>query len=239
VGATVRNLDFTNVKEQGGFNPRRKPEGDYRARIVAVDDHQSKDGNDSWVFTIKIDGDARASYPYYCGVDEKQLWKIRALCVAAGLAVPKKRVKVDPNKLVNREIGISLEDDEYEGKLKSVVAGTMPVSDLTDAENPDDEDEEPTPPRKRASKKAPEPEPDDDDDDDEDDEDETPPPPVKKRRAKKAAPAPEPEDDHDEDEDDDEPAPPPKKKRAAKKVAKKAPPVEDDDEDDDLDLDEL
>ena len=133
--ATVRVVDFTNVKEQGNFNPRRKKEGDYYARITSVDDHTSKSDNEGWVFTITVDGDARASYPYYCGSDEKQAWKIRGLFVAAGVAVPKKRLKIDPNKLVGKAIGISLEDDEYEGRPKSTIAGTVPTADLTGALN--------------------------------------------------------------------------------------------------------
>lgn len=257
MAATVRVVDFTNVKEQGNFNPRRKREGDYYGRIVAVDDHTSKSDNEGWVFTIAVDGDSRASYPYYCGSDEKQAWKIRGLFVAAGVAVPKKRLKIDPNKVVGKAIGLTLEDDEYEGRPKSTIAGMVPVADLTGALNTpgkagkpqvddeddyddDEEDETPTPPKKKAkAKKAPEPEPDDDDDEDED-EDDTPPPP-KKRKSKKAPPPPEDDEDEDEDEEDEPPARKAKTKKSApaKATKKKAAPVDEDDEDDDLDLDEL
>jgi hypothetical protein len=133
MAATPRAMDFTNVKDGGQFNPRRKPAGDYRAKITKVEDHTSKGSNtpDNWVFTIVLAVDARSTYPYYCGFDEKQAWKARNLCIAAGIAVPKKRVKVDPNKLVNKEIGITLDDDEYEGKPKSVIVGTFPVDELS------------------------------------------------------------------------------------------------------------
>jgi hypothetical protein len=259
MAATVRVVDFTNVKEQGNFNPRRKKEGDYYAHIVAVDDHTSKNDNEGWVFTIAVDGDARASYPYYCGSDEKQAWKIRGLFVAAGVDVPKKRLKIDPNKLLKKAIGISLEDDEYEGRPKSVIAGTIPVGDLSGALNApgkagktqvddeddyEDDDEEETPPpakKARKSKAKAKPAPVEDDEEDEDEEDDTPPPP--KRRKAKKAPEPEPEDDEDEDDEEDEPEPPKrtkgKKAPAAKATKKKAAPADEDDEDDDLDLDEL
>lgn len=249
MGATTKVLDFTDVKDRGSFNPRRKPEGDYYGHVTAVADHESKSGNDGWVFTIAVDGDARAAYPYYCNAEPKQLWKLRELFIAAGVDVPKKRLRIDPNKLVGKAIALSLEDDEYEGRAKSTVAGVFPLAELTDAknqpgsgrkapvdvDNEDEDDEEPkrSAPAKKATRR-PAPEPEDEEDEEDDDEDDTPPPPVKRRSAKKA-PEPEPEDE-DEDEEDE----PPAKKAPAKKAApsrKAKAPV--DDEDDDLDLDDL
>lgn len=165
--ATKRPMDFTNVKEQGNFNPKHREPGDYRLKIAKVDDHTSQAGNDGWVFTLKVEGDERATYPYHCGADEKQAWKIRKLFIAAGLQVPKKRVMVDPNKLLNKTIGAALDDEEYEGRLKSVIVDTFPADDVTEPD--DDEEEAAPPPRKRAAakkttaKKAPPPDDDDED----------------------------------------------------------------------------
>jgi len=130
-------LDFTNVKEGGGsFNKKRQPEGDYRAKVVKVEDAPAKsDGVMQWLFTIEA-GDG-GKYPYYCKHVENQLWKIRNLFTAAGISIPKKRVNVDPNKVVGKVIGVTLEDDEYEGKLQSNIAATFPASEL---EGDDDED---------------------------------------------------------------------------------------------------
>ena len=134
MAATARAVDFTNVTEAGNFQPRRVPAGDYKAKITKVEDHTSKGSNvaDNWVFTIVLTSRARNTYPYYCGFDDKQAWKIRGLCMAAGLAVPKKRVKVDPNKLVGKFIGVAMEDDEYDGKIKSVIVGVFPTSELAE-----------------------------------------------------------------------------------------------------------
>lgn len=134
--ATKRAVDMTNVKDQGNFNTKHKAEGDYRAIISKVEDSESKSGNDQWIFTIELVSDRRATYPYYCGFDEKQAWKIRNLCIASGMAVPKKKVMVDPNKLIGKEIGISLEDDEYEGKMRSRISATFPASEVTEDTRP-------------------------------------------------------------------------------------------------------
>jgi len=186
-------LDFTNVKEAGAFNPRRQKAGDYKAKVTSVVDAESKkDGKPQWLFGIQVNG---ATYPYYCKLEESSLWKIRNLLIAAGVNVPKKRVKVNPNIVVGKTIGVTLEDDEYEGKLKSVVQATFPTSELSEDDIPDededaeDDEEDEAPPRKT---KAPA-----EDDDDEDDEEEPPPPP-KKARAK----APPVEDDDDLEEID-------------------------------------
>lgn len=187
--ATAAAIDFTNVKEGGGsFNKKRQPEGDYKAKVTKVVDAPSKkDQTMQWLFTIQV---GSGSYPYYCKHEENQYWKIRNLLVAAGLTVPKKKVKVDPNKIVGKFIAVTLEDDEYDGKAQSNVAATFPLSELDDDDVPDETE---------------------DDVDEDEDEDDTPPPPKKKK------PAPVEEDDDDEDEEEEE-APAPKKKKAAPPV---------------------
>src|SRR5687768_10166647 len=135
-----RVIDFSNVKEAGKFNPRRKPAGDYRARIESVEDHVKGEGREKkemWVFAISLTSDRRSTYPYYCGFGEKEAWKIRNLCIAAGIPVPKKKVNLDPTKLIGRELGISLDDDEYDGKPKSVITSTFPADELDETDGPD------------------------------------------------------------------------------------------------------
>lgn len=207
--ATAAAIDFTNVKEGGGtFNKKRQPEGDYKAKVTKVVDSPSKsDQTMQWLFTIEV---GTGSYPYYCKHQENQYWKIRNLLVAAGLTVPKKKVKVDPNKIIGKMIAVTLEDDEYEGKAQSNVAATFPLSELDDEDVPDeeeddieeeDDDDEPAPPKKKAKPAPVEYGEDDEEDEDEDEEDEEEAPPVKKK--KKAAPVVDDDDDLDEIDIDD------------------------------------
>jgi hypothetical protein len=232
MAATARAVDLTNVKEGGNFRPKRKPEGDYKAKIVKADDHQPNDKSKplGWVLTIQVEGDARATYPVYLSPEPKQAWKIRQVCVAAGLKPPAGRIRFDPNKLVNKAIGVALADDEYEGRVKSSIDEMFPVSEVganADEDVPDvDLDEEEV-------------------DEDEEVEEEPEPAPKPRRRAAKPAPEPEPEEDEEYEDEEEEPSPPPKRRRTTvpptKKVAaarRKAAPVVDE-EDEDLDLDEL
>jgi hypothetical protein len=250
----ARTLDFSNVKESSGVNPKHKEEGEYLARITEVRDDPAKDGEAMWCWIIKPADDASAAYPYYVKLVDNQLWKMRNLFIAAGIPLPKKALKIDPNKVVGKTVGIVLEDDEYEGKMKSVISAVLPKEELSeyaptevdeDVEEDEDDEVEEAPVKK--SKKAPVVE----EDDEEEEEDEEPAPAPKKRgRPKKVV---EPEEDEDDEEEDDEPVAPVKrgrgrpkkvveeeeeeeeeapapKKRRAKKV------VEDDDDDLDLDL---
>jgi hypothetical protein len=173
MAAEAKAFDFTNVKERSEFNKKRQPEGDYRGRVTKVEDVKAKDETPQWLFTIEV---GRGVYPYYCKHVENQFWKIRNLLIAAGKSVPKKRVKVDPNQVVGREIGVTLEDDEYEGRAQSNIAGVMPLSELdadslADEEDDagDDDDDDEAPPPKKSTKKAAV---DDDDDEDEEEADE-------------------------------------------------------------------
>lgn len=144
-GAKAMPLDFTNTKDGGGnFRKIRQVAGEYRAKIVQVEDTKKKDGGDPmWLWTIKV---GPGVYPYYTAFAENQLWKIRNLFVAAGIAVPKKRVNVNPNKIVGKDIGVILVDDDYDGKEQSSIDSVLPLSEISDDDSPaePDEDEEET-----------------------------------------------------------------------------------------------
>lgn len=156
--ATAKQLDFTKVKDGGMFSKRHQPPGDYPAKITKVVDAEAKgDGQPMWLFTIEVNG---ATYPMYCKLVENQLWKLRNLAMAAGQSIPKKRVKLDPNTLVGRKIAVTLEDEEYEGKMQSVVQATFPLSELDDSNVPEadepaaDADDEPKGKKSKKGKKG-------------------------------------------------------------------------------------
>lgn len=235
--AKKQNLDFTNVKDGGGqFSKTRFPEADYKAKIVAVADVVAKgDKTPMYLYTIEVSHKGRrGTYPLYCKLSEESLWKLRQLFAAAGVVIAKKRVALDPNKIVGRMIGVTLQDEEYNGKLQSGIQYTIPLSEVVgDDSDVDDEDDE----------EVEDQDTEDETEDEEEDEEPTPPP-AKKRAKKQPEPEPEPEEDEEDEEEEDEedePAPPKRTSKksapvAKKKVAKKS--VTDDDLDE-LDLEDL
>lgn len=170
MGATVRTIDMSNVKEGGNFNKARIPSGDYAAKIIKVEDAITKeDKTPQYLFTIQIVSHSATKLPYYCKLQENQLWKLRNIFIAAGKTVPKKKVQVNPNQIVGKLIGVTIEDTEYEGKEQSEIAGVFPAAELGDgasvstSEEPDedgddDEDLSDAPDDDEAEESAEEPE---------------------------------------------------------------------------------
>lgn len=146
MGATAKTADFSKVKDGGGaFSKKRMPEGDYEAIITKVEDSKVKDSGDfQYLFTIQLVKNRAATYPYYCQLTEKTLWKLRNLMIAAGKAVPKSKIKVDPNVVVGKHIGITLSDTEWDDKEQSQIDAVFPVAELGDVDEDDDEADEST-----------------------------------------------------------------------------------------------
>lgn len=225
----ARSFDFTNVREGSGVTMTHMTPGDYGAKVIDIQESEvaaegENQGKPQWNFIVQLADRRSATYPYRVTLVENQGWKLRNLLVAAGKKVPKAQVKVNPNNLLGAKIAISLDDDEYEGRLRSQIVAVFPLSELASEgmeefagdDDEDEEEEEEAPVRKRAAKKT----------------------------TRKRTPEPEPEDDEDEEEEEDEP---PKRRAAAKKStsrtrrpAKKAAVVDDEDEDEDeIDIDEI
>lgn len=176
--ATKQTIDFTNVKDGGNFNKKHYPDGDYPGKILDVKDTVKKDDKSKkmWLFSIRV---GAGTYPYYCQLgDEKLFWKIRNLFEAAGFTVPKKRMGIDPNKLIGKPIGVTLQETEYDDKLQSEVAGVLTISEVEGGEvvpsegDEEDEDDEAAPAEAE-------------EEDEDTDEEEATPPPKKKKKKKK------------------------------------------------------
>lgn len=144
---SAKVVDFSNVKDGGQFNRNRIPAGDYLAKIIKVEDAvSSKDQAFQYVFTIQVVKRPSSKLPYYCKLQENQLWKLRNLLIAAGKAVPKSKQKVDPNTIVGKLIGITVEDGEFDSDKgvieQSDISGVFPASDLEDGGADDEAEEE-------------------------------------------------------------------------------------------------
>lgn len=241
--AQMVTVDFTDVKDSTGINPKFQDDGEYLLKITKADVTKSKEGDPMVVFLLQDTNDRSAVYPYYCPLTPKVLWKIRTLFINLGLPVPKTKGKLNIGSTVGKSIGVFLEGEEYNGKMKSVITNTFPADELEPVSSDDsdddddfeeeDEDVEEAPKAKAKKRKAPEPV-EEDDDEDEDDEEDEPAPVVKKSKAK-AKPAPVEDEDDDEDEEEEE-APKVSKRTAARRAAKAAAAKaaeEDEDEDED------
>ena len=139
-------IDFSKTEESSSWNTKQIPEGLHAAKVASVQETEAKDGTDMLLFGFKLKEPKykTRNFPFYCKLQQNQLWKLRDLLVAAGETVPKRALNIDPNKIVGRDIVIEVEDDTYNGNVRSTVVGTY-ASSILDDESPaegEDEDED-------------------------------------------------------------------------------------------------
>lgn len=143
-------LDFSKTEERSSFNGRHIPEGLHRMKIVACQETEAQDGTAMLLFTfVPTEAAYKARrFPYYCKLQPNQFWKVRDLLVAAGLSVPNRVYQFDPQTVVGKLIACEVEDDSYQGNIRSSVAGTYGLEILDEdsgsaSEEDEDESDEP------------------------------------------------------------------------------------------------
>ena len=137
-------IDFTKTEDSSSWNTKQIPEGLHAAKVASVQETEAKDGTDMLLFGFKLKEPKykTRNFPFYCKLQQNQLWKLRDLLIAAGETVPKRALNIDPNKIVGRDIVIEVEDDTYNGNVRSTVVGTYASSILEDESPAEDEDED-------------------------------------------------------------------------------------------------
>lgn len=159
-GAANTEVDFGAIEDNGGGRVR-VPEGNYRVKFKSVTYGTSQAGNPmfTWVL-VGTEGKLKGKeLKEYTALTTKALWKLRDMMEATTGKAP--GGKVNTRKLldhckkhmVGKEVGVTLEDDEYvddKGKshISSKVSDYLSLEDLSDdvpeddAEIEDDEESE-------------------------------------------------------------------------------------------------
>lgn len=135
-------IDFSKVEERSGWNTRQIPEGIYEAKVESVQNTEAQDGTGMLVYALVPNNPAYKTrrFPYYCKLQQNQLWKLRDLLVAAGQSVPKKALQIDPEKVIGKLVAIEVEDDTYNGTVRSQVQGIYSTDILEDDDSEPEED---------------------------------------------------------------------------------------------------
>ncbi|TQE24864.1 hypothetical protein Sipo8835_32645 [Streptomyces ipomoeae] len=131
-------LDFSKIRGDK-FNPIPKPEGEYLGVITSFEDTRTRSGAPMWVFGVTLRQDPSAVYPVYCLLGPDQIWKLRNLLLAVGLKVPRERVSVEGGRLIGKELGVCLEEEDFEGRKKSVIGQVFPASEYEGSDGDADE----------------------------------------------------------------------------------------------------
>jgi hypothetical protein len=153
----VITVDFSNVgeRQEGGVKAAHVPEGDYLLKALGCvkkwkKDEENGPGYLSWKFGIVAPSKHQhAGVVYFItSLKEEALWNLRNLMEDFGIKVPKSSVKIPIAEIIKKQlvIGATLADDEYEGKVKSVIVATFKKSQYEEAgegtEDTDDDDDD-------------------------------------------------------------------------------------------------
>jgi hypothetical protein len=136
-----RKVKSVKVNMKGVETRRTPPEGDHPLRVAEVEKNQSSNKNDQIAFTFEISrGQFKGSKVWlYCGLDEKQLWKLASVLEALGVDVPEDEMDIDFDELVDREMMGVLHHETYNGKKSAKLGDWAPIEQLKDYEYDEDE----------------------------------------------------------------------------------------------------
>ena len=150
-------IDFTGVSEEirSGGRAARVPEGDYLVKPMNAELRRSdKSGSKyfSWRFQIVEPKKYKGKTLYdRTSLKTEALWNLRNLVFAAiGKNVAGSIVNFDPEKIYGKTLMVTVEDDEYEGNIRSQIVdyqqkkkyGAKDDDEEEDGEEEDDDEEE-------------------------------------------------------------------------------------------------
>lgn len=146
-------IDFSGVDTEirSGGRAAHVPEGDYLAKPVNAELRKSeKSGSKylSWRFQIIEPKKYKGKTLYdRTSLKPDALWNLRNLIFSAtGKNIAGKVVNLDPEVVYGKPLMITVEDDEYEGKLRSQIVDYQPKdkygADEDDEDDDEDDDEE-------------------------------------------------------------------------------------------------
>lgn len=140
-------VDFGDTESRGGKKGARAahvPEGDYAVKCKGAELGKSSEKETPGIMVTYV---ITAPKQYKGKVlrdrlwlSDAALWRVRQTLEAMGIAVPSKKVKINPKSMVGKECAVTVEDDEYEGKIRSNIVDTFLLSDFEELETGDDED---------------------------------------------------------------------------------------------------
>lgn len=142
-GSTVK-IDLRDA-ESGG--KRRFPEGDYKVKVSKAERTTSQNGTSQIKVTFemlepeKFEGQTLNDY---LALTRKAAWRIGNLFDAVGIKWSQKVMEFNTGKLIGKELGITLTDNTWNGKITSKVADyldTETIDGILSGEDIEDEED--------------------------------------------------------------------------------------------------
>jgi|ERR1700742_398004 len=132
--AKPAKIDGTQMSDGPMWNSKRVPDGEYRLVIKSVGETTTRESGDRmWVYTLALKNRPTYTYPYNCPLSPTGLGFLGALYRALGKELKGKVGTLDPNKILGKEVGASMEEDEYQaekGRSASKIGAIIPLTDV-------------------------------------------------------------------------------------------------------------
>lgn len=148
-GRTIKLPGGDKMRGSGGGV--KVPEGDYRMKIVKVEQTETKDdGRSMLVIHYKfVEGKHKGKLIkdriVLVGNDEKKdtLWKLTQVLEALGKKIPDSAFRLNIDNLIGGEVAATIIDgNEYKGRIKSEVGDINDLSILEEEDDDEDDDED-------------------------------------------------------------------------------------------------
>lgn len=137
-------VDFSDTEARSGGQSFHFPPDDYPVQVMKAEMGKSANkGTPQVTFTLAVtEGKYKGKkIRYDCFLLPQSLWTLRNLLEAAGKTVPQKRINLDTDKLKGLKFAVTIEDDEYEGKMRSKVTDTFSLKELSASATKDDDED--------------------------------------------------------------------------------------------------
>lgn len=142
-GSDTVNVDFQNAS-LGGGRGAHLPKGVYDFKVASGEVRESDSGNDyiSWQLEVKSGKQKGKKIYHITSLKPDALWNLRGMLEACGIETPESKFKFKIKSVVGKSFRAEVEDDEYQGKTKSVIRDYVVEEDEDDEEDEDEEEED-------------------------------------------------------------------------------------------------
>ena len=124
-------VDLSDVQDQS----YAIPDGTYKAKCIEVSQDVSKSGNPMfvWEFEITEGQYAGRTFKSWTAITPAAMWKVAETVIALGIGQQGQVVKFKRQDVLNKECGLVIEQDEYNGKPTSRISRVISLAELAQA----------------------------------------------------------------------------------------------------------
>ena len=124
-------VDLSDVQDQS----YAIPDGTYKAKCIEVSQDVSKSGNPMfvWEFEITEGQYAGRTFKSWTAITPAAMWKVAETVIALGIGQQGQVVKFKRQDVLNKECGLVMEQDEYNGRPTSRISRVISLAELAQA----------------------------------------------------------------------------------------------------------